>query len=155
MQDLGSAVGCALKVLAALALRTDLADSPPYGQLPIAETWLADYPINLITFGSAVASWAGLSVGEVVEWVMREWACETHLRIALRKLRSEHRDTFRFYPTDLGLQVREVHPIGYSNPRVRQAIQILRDLSALETDHGGRLQITSSGIKWLEAVCRN
>ena len=155
MQDLGSAVGCALKVLAALALRTDLADSPPYGQLPIAETWLADYPINLITFGSAVASWAGLSVGEVVEWVMREWACETHLRIALRKLRSEHRDTFRFYPTDLGLQAREVPPFGYSNPRVRQAIQILRDLSALETDHGGRLQITSSGIKWLEAVCRN
>lgn len=155
LPDLGSGVGCVLKILAALAVRTDPARSAPYGELPITETWLADYPINLITFERAVASWVGLSVGEVVEWVMREWACETHLRIALRKLRSEHRDTFRFYPTDLGLQAREVPPFAYSNPRVRQAIQILRDLSALETDDGGRLQITPSGIKWLEDVCRN
>jgi hypothetical protein len=155
LPDLGAGVGCALKILVALALRSDPAASASYRELPITETWLADYPINLITFGRAVASWAGLSVGEVVEWIMREWACETHLRIALRKLRSEHRDTFRFYPTELGLRAREVPPFAYSNPRVQQAIQILRDLSALEGDDQGRLQITSTGTRWLETVCRN
>ncbi len=155
LSELGSGVECALRILAALMLRVGPRASSPYGELPITETMLADYPINLITFQRAAALWEGLTVGEVTEWLVREWACETHLRIALRKLRFEHLDTFRFYPTDQGLKPREVPPFGYSNPRVRQAIQILRDLSALEADEHGRLQITPSGIASLETVCRN
>jgi hypothetical protein len=155
LSELGSGIECVLQILAALVLRASARASLPYGELPITETMLEDYPINLITFQRAAALWEGLTVGEVTEWLVCEWACKTHLRIALRKLRFEHLDTFRFYPTDRGLKPREVPPFGYSNPRVRQAIQILRDLSALETDEDGRLQITPTGIASLETVCRN
>jgi hypothetical protein len=155
LADLGRGVKLVLEVLASLVVRKEDDASPPYGALPITPTLLSDYPINLITFEEAAIRWRAMNVGEVFESIMCDWISETHLRIALKKLRFEHLDTFRFYPTDQGLKPREVPPFGYSNPRVRQAIQILRDLSALEADADGRLQLTQSGAQWSETVCRS
>jgi hypothetical protein len=154
LPELGSGVECVLQILAALVLRRDPDQQSPYGVLPITDTFLEEYPINLRAFDRATELWRELTVDKVLEWLMREWICEVHLCIALRKLRSERKDTFRFYPTDRGLKAREVPPFDLSNPRVRQAIQILRDLSTLEADAQGRLQITASGVKWLETLCR-
>jgi len=154
LPELRGGVKLVLEVLASLVVRKEGDASAPYGALPITPTLLSDYPINLITFAEAAIRWRDMTVGEVFESIMCNWISETHLRIALKKLRFEHLDTFRFYPTDQGLKPREVPPFGYSNPRVRQAIQILRDLSALESDDDGRLQLTPSGAKWLETVCR-
>jgi hypothetical protein len=155
LPELAGGVRLVLEVLASLVVRKEGDVSPPYGALPITQTLLSDYPINLITFEQAAIRWRDMNVGEVFESVMCDWISETHLRIALKKLRFEHLDTFRFYPTDQGLKPREVPPFGYSNPRVRQAIQILRDLSALEADDDGRLHLTKTGAKWLETVCRS
>jgi hypothetical protein len=155
LPELGRGVKRVLEVLASLVVRKEGDASAAYGALPITPTLLSDYPINLITFEEVAIRWRDMTVGEVFESIMCNWISETHLRIALKKLRFEHLDTFRFYPTDQGLKPREVPPFGYSNPRVRQAIQILRDLSALESDPDGRLQLTPSGAKWLETVCRS
>jgi len=154
-KELAKAVGLVLQIFAALSIRADGAEGAPYGELPITASTLAEYPINLIAFEKAQALWRSRSVAGVVEWLMSEWVCETHLRNALRKLRYQRRDTFRFYPTDNGLKAREVPGYGYSNPRIRQAIQVLRDLSALASDADGRLQITAIGRKYLEDACRN
>jgi len=143
-----------LSVLAALVLRTDSAQ-PPYGSLPVTQAFLADYPINLAAFTQNIALWQDMDIRGVVEWLVREWTCEAHLRIALRKLRIEHNDTFTFYPTEAGLMPRQVPPFAHSNPRVRNALQILRDIGALRADTNGRLQITENGSGWLEEVCQS
>lgn len=154
-KELAATIANVLQLFAILAIRANTIEHGPYGALPITTSTLADYPINLITFGQAEQGWKSLSVAGVVDWLLSEWVCETHLRIALRKLRFERLDTFRFYPTDDGFKAREVPGFDYSNPRVRQAIQILRDLSALEADAGGRMQITAVGRQYMEDVCRS
>lgn len=154
LPELGKGTECVLRVLATMVVRAESGDTSPYGKLPMTDAVLADYPINLASFQTVELAWRALTVGEVVKWLICEWACETHLRIALRKLRFEQKDTFRFYPTDRGLTPRKVPPFDYSNPRLRQAIQMLRDLYALEADADGRMQITPAGREWLESVCQ-
>jgi len=155
LSELASTLQDILSIVAALILRTAASGGPPYSDLPITETFLTDYPINLATFEHTKALWRGMDVGQVVEWLMHEWACETHLRIALGKLRMEHNDTFRFYPTESGLKPYQVPPFAHSNPRVRNALQILRDIGALKADTNGRPQVTPRGRIWLEEVCRS
>lgn len=119
-----------VRMLATLHVRDDLA-AEPFGSLPIGHHDVVDSPINLSTFRSRCTDW-GLWSLDVVAIDVLVWCMETHLRVALRKLREGGKDTFQFYPSERGLERhRPVPAPSQTTPRFKQAIQILRDLDTL------------------------
>jgi hypothetical protein len=97
--------------------------------------------------------WATMNFEEWIRWLSIHWGIERHLRVALRKLRGERRDTFRIQPRDGELRVIEVPKPTYTSPRVNQSIQILQDLGLVGTSGTGSLVLTPRGQQELE-VCR-
>jgi len=125
----------ALRVVLALAYRTR-SDGPEYAFSPFPSDFLRDHPINLESFQrNIVGTWRGMPVRDLIGWLISEWGINTHLRVALRKLRSNPQATFRVRPSERGLQVMEgIPPPAPTNPRLRQGLQILRDIGAIEYD---------------------
>lgn len=66
-----------------------------------------------------------------------QWGVARHLRVALRKLRGERRDTFRIRPLEGELRVVEAPAPVFTQPRVSRAQQVLRDLGLVEYDDEG------------------
>ncbi len=64
------------------------------------------------------------------------WCLNTHLRVALRKLRQTGRSTFHLRPTERGIEVvgTEIPPPAPTTPRFSPAVQILRDIGVLTRD---------------------
>lgn len=140
-----------VRLLMALAARTTSEDA--YRASPFAPGFLDPYPINLQTFsGVVLREWSGLSIPQLLGWLMNRWGVETHLSVALRKLRHNPQAAFRVHPTELGLQVEpEIPPPTRTNPRMRQGLQMLRDLNAItDTEDGSRL--TDFGAQILREV---
>jgi hypothetical protein len=75
-----------------------------------------------------------MSVGEMLGWLAARWGVETHLRVALGKLRYRSEDTFRIKPVEGRLVVKEAPQPSFTSPRLKQALQILHDINALDTD---------------------
>lgn len=130
-----AAIGVAVRTLVLLAARID-ADVPEHDASLLADEFLRGYPINLPSFRRhALNGWQSLSVPSLIGWLAKDWGINAHLRIALRKLRNNPHATFRLRPTDQGLIVEdEIPPPVPTNPRLRQGIQIVRDLGCIE--HG-------------------
>ena len=99
------------------------------------------------------AEWTGLTVEGWVRWLAVQWGVARHLRVALRKLRGERRDTFRIRPLEGELRVVEAPAPVFTQPRVSRAQQILRDLGLVEYDDEGVMVLTDRGQAELEA-CR-
>jgi hypothetical protein len=124
----------ATELFISLAARTESADSAYVGFVQ-TRNYLDFYPINLDSFSqNGRTIWSTMSVGKVLAWLAKEWGICAHFRVALRKLRYESRDTFKIKPTERGLEVVEAPLPGFSNPRLTQAIQILRDLGMLRVE---------------------
>lgn len=127
-------VSLALDVLCALAARDD-GEQRPYGALEFGASYFNPYPINLASFRElSRGTWAELSGKQLLSWLAGHWCMGVHLRVALRKLRFQGKDTFRIRPTEEGFLLTEYSPTaepGYGQPRFRQATQVLRDLGAL------------------------
>jgi hypothetical protein len=130
----------ALRVMLALAYRTR--DGTEYRFSPFTPEFLRDHPINLESFRANIAvDWQHMTLEELLVWLISEWGITTHLRVALRKLRANPQATFRVRPSERGMQVMEgIPPPAPTNPRLRQALQILRDIAAIE--HDGPLRLT-------------
>ncbi len=139
-------------VLALLACRDDLG-KPPYGGVAMPPEALADYPINLVSFRARVATWRLMSFSVFVADLMT-WCLNTHLRVALRKLRQTGRSTFHLRPSERGLEVvGEIPPPANTAPRFRQTVQILRDIGALTRDlskPNRQTKLSNAGIALLE-----
>jgi len=143
-------IAAALNVALLLASRINAAESSYIGFVQ-HRNYLANYPINLDSFAYHVRhSWERLSIAELLGWLATDWGISAHLRVALRKLRYESRDTFKIKPTERGLEVVDAPAPTFSNPRLVQANRILRDLGALELTAEG-LVITECGKNLLEA----
>ena len=126
-------VEIAISLLALLACRDDLSQSP-YGNVAMSPDALTDYPIQLVSFRLRVESWRTMTLDAVFADLVR-WCLNSHLRVALRKLRQTGRSTFHMRPTERGLEVvGEIPPPANTTPRFRQAVQILRDIGALSRD---------------------
>ncbi|MBN6774269.1 hypothetical protein JRG42_12190 [Pseudomonas granadensis] len=140
-----------LELLAMLVARNDLTKQP-YSGLVITADSLRDYPINLVSFRHRAADWQTMSVGQVASDLML-WCMNTHLRVALRKLRQSGRSTFQLHPSELGVEVACVHVPAptQTTPRFRQAVRILRDLGLL-TREGGRTRLTDPGRRLMEVA---
>ena len=147
-------VEVAISVLALLACRDDLTQSP-YGNVAMSPEALTDYPIQLVSFRTRVESWRPMAL-EAVFADLVKWCLNTHLRVALRKLRQTGRSTFHMRPTERGLEVvGEIPPPANTTPRFRQAVQILRDIGALSRDMSTpnrQTQITDVGAGLLEVA---
>src|SRR5207249_4576752 len=86
-------------------------------------------------------------------WLAVNWGIQRHLTVALRKLRGERRDTFRIRPLEQELRVIEVPPPAPTLPRIRKALQILRDLDLTDLDRDGLPHLTARGGRsWRSAL---
>ncbi len=109
-----------LRLLMALAARTTAEDA--YAASPFAPGFLDPYPINLQSFANiASRDWSGLSMSELLGWLMNRWGIETHLSVALRKLRHNPQATFRIRPTERGLDVVPRYPATDANKSAHEA----------------------------------
>ncbi len=138
-----------------LALLARGVDEYPYGDFELDPEYFDPREVHLLSLRHASKSdWAGLTVEGWIRWVAVQWGVARHLRVALRKLRGERRDTFRIRPLEGELRVVEAPPPVFTIPRVSRAVQILRDLGLIEYDDEGVVVLTSRGRTELEA-CRD
>lgn len=139
-----------VKILLALAARDQGLDAnEPVGLPP---HYLTQYPVNLLNFERhARDGWRSMPLRELLGWLATQWGVGAHLRVALRKLRYETRDTFKIKPTDQGLVVTEAPIPSFTSPRLRQSLQILYDLRAVDMNpETGGMLLTDFGSRMLE-----
>lgn len=135
IEDPGIRLRASLMCVIALAVRN--AQHPlKYGDVGLADEVLTDYPINVVSFLARSPNWMSMPVRNALS-EMLQWTLQTHLRVALRKLRQTGQSSFRFRPSDLGLEVVEVPPPTHTVPRFRQAMQIMRDIGLIGRDQAG------------------
>ena len=121
----------AVESLLILAAR-DIGESEPYGRLIFPDGYFGNYPVNLYEFRqNCEQTWSGLNLGNFIGWVAQRWCMETHLRVALRKLRWNGLNTFKLQPMETGLQVTDAPGPTFTTPRFRQGLRMLRDLGAV------------------------
>ncbi|HWA72806.1 MAG TPA: hypothetical protein VG937_10740 [Polyangiaceae bacterium] len=137
-----------------LALLARGVDEYPYGDFELDPGYFDPSEVHLLSLRHASRDeWTGLTVEDWIRWVAVQWGVSRHLRVALRKLRGERRDTFRIRPLEGELRVVEAPKPVFTQPRVSRAQQILRDLCLVEYDDEGVLVLTDKGRSELEA-CR-
>lgn len=128
-------------------------DEYPYGDVEVDPEYFDPNEVHLLSLRHAAnTDWKGITVEEWVRWLAVHWGISRHLRVALRKLRGERRDTFRIRPLESELRVVEAPAPVFTQPRVSKAVQILRDLRLVEYDEG-EVVLTERGRTELEA-CR-
>ena len=137
-----------------LALLARGVDEYPYGDFELDPEYFDPREVHLLSLRLASKTeWDGLTVEAWVRWLAVQWGVARHLRVALRKLRGERRDTFRIRPLEGELRVVEAPAPVFTQPRVSRAQQILRDLGLVEYDDEGVMVLTDRGRTELEA-CR-
>jgi hypothetical protein len=156
------AVALAVKIMLSLAARwqnenREATDFP----VSFSSQQLSEYPINLTNFlRFAETDWRGMKLNHWLAWLSCRWGVETHLMIALRKLQGESLDTFKVFPSEEGLRVKEfvgdktideVLMPGFTSPRLRTTLQILWDIGLI-TVKDDSLNLTLTGETVLEEL---
>lgn len=99
----------------------------------------------------------GLTVGEWLEWLYRHYCIGQHEVVALRKLRQNKYNTFKFYYQDQQF-VWASNPENYSTPlryptlRLFNALTILEDLGLVSRHEDETRSLTDQGNTFLEKV---
>jgi hypothetical protein len=149
-ENLPALVDDSTQVLLSLLARG--VDANPYNEFDFDPDYFAARELHLVSFGSAwETTWAKMTVEEWVRWLAVHWGIQRHLTVALRKLRGEHRDTFRIRPLEHELRVVEIPPPAATIPRLGKAFQVLRDLNLTKPDEDGWPHLTSAGRAVMEA----
>jgi len=127
-------------------------DDNPYAEFDFDPDHFDPREIHLLSLKQVWQStWSAMTIEEWVRWLAVHWGVQRHLRVALRKLRGERRDTFRIRPLEQELRVIEVPPPAATVPRLGKTLQILRDLGLTDLDGDGWPILTNSGRSELEA----
>lgn len=143
--QLAEIVRCSLHILVALSGRKE--NKCGYSEDLFFPTGYFDYyPVNLNSFQRFLAQgsgeWVKLPIKECLTKLVSEWCLNAHLKVALRKLRQQSQSTFRFMPTDDGLNVISIPKPAHTQPRFKQTTAILKDIGLLTTDGAGNLKVT-------------
>lgn len=148
-----------IKILLALAARWTNKEKESNFPVTFSNQQLGEYPINLTNFlRFSENDWREMNSPEWLAWLAAKWGVETHLMIALRKLHQESLDTFKVYPSEKGLEVKdvigdktieEILMPGFTSPRLQTTWQILWDLGVLSVENES-LQLTATGETLLE-----
>ena len=143
-------ITAAIRVLILLAQRSSK-DDRAYGDLVFEEGYFSHYPINLGSFRfHAGNTWPSMTSTEFLRWLLLHWGIDTHLRVALRKLRGQSQSTFRIRPSDQGLEVTAVPAAVHTRPRFNQAVRIMKDLGALTRAESGLWLPSDTGTTMLD-----
>lgn len=130
--------GVAARLLVRLYRRWLDEPSDAYRELNLPPGTLSGYPLTLNSLRAmATTRWAGLAADGWFRVLVSD-VLVTHQRIAIRKMGQSGEDTLMFRSGDLGFFVhRDLERIVETQPRLRQAFQILRDLGLTthETEH--------------------
>jgi hypothetical protein len=156
LQDTSSLEEAAQESIAILlALLARGVEEYPYAAFALDPEYFDPQEVHLLSLRRASRNeWVGLTIEGWIRWVAVQWGVARHLRVALRKLRGERRDTFRICPLDGELRVVEAPAPVFTQPRVRKAQQILRDLCLVDYDDEGVVVLTDLGWAELKA-CRD
>lgn len=124
-----------------------------YNEVEVSQEALSGYPLNLESLGDQVRRWSGLSPKAWMRSLLIE-VLSAHQRVAIRKLGQSGEDTLMFRTGEGGLFVdRLVDRIPETQPRLRQTLQIVRDLGLCEPFSPGVLpRLTKRGVEKL-ATC--
>jgi len=146
----------AIETMLLLSARNE-PQSQPYGKFEFPENYFAYYPINLQSFkNNSTKRWHALTLQQLIGWLAQKWGIETHFGVALRKLHREKLNTFKIRPTDEGLKIIEIPEPGFTAPRFRQGLRVLRDLGAIDTaGRKGSFRLTALGRKLMGETIGN
>jgi hypothetical protein len=134
-----------------LSLLARRLEDNPYADFDFEPDHFDAREVHLLSFKQAWQStWSEMTVEEWVKWLAVHWGVQRHLRVALRKLRGERRDTFRIRPLEQDLRVIEVPAPAATVPRLGKAFQILRDLGLTSVDDSGWPALMPAGRRELE-----
>lgn len=142
-----------LSVDALLALAVRLRDaSEPYGELTFPPGYFIHFPLNLRSFQRQLrVEWREVSAREWLHELAADWCISAHIRVALRKLRTQSTATFQIKPLDDSLWVAGAPEPGFSSPRFYQARRILSDLGAIDQTEGEIYSLTTLGRRLMVA----
>lgn len=126
-----------------------------YGDLRLPPGVLSGYPLTLNSLRTmAEQRWSGLDGPRWLTALLSD-ALVTHQRIAIRKMGQSGEDTLMFRSGDLGFFVhRQLERVVETQPRIRQALQILRDLDLISSQPDRLPQLTSRGSAVLQELVR-
>ena len=91
-----------------------------------------------------------MNLADFLRWLLLHWGIDTHLSVALRKLRGQSQSTFRIRPADQGLEVIAIPAAVHTRPRFNQAVRVLKDLGALACAESGIWLPSDLGTAMLE-----
>lgn len=126
-----------------------------YAPAGVPPTAFAHYPLTLDTLNAiARQRWMGL---DGVSW-LRDLMLNVliaHQRVAIRKMGQSGEDTLMFRANDRGyFRHRDQETVVATQPRLRQALQILRDLDLIAFSAGRLPAVTPRGFAQLKAIVR-
>jgi len=114
--------------------RARYAGAAPFATIPHGVELVKVREIHLESWWQRVDAAGNESTREFLARLVLEWVIYRHLRVATRKLASQHDYTFRFRPEE-GLLVKcsEMEPT-FTNPRFHQAIRMMADVGLMSHD---------------------
>ncbi|MFL6262485.1 MAG: hypothetical protein ACJ76Y_22535 [Thermoanaerobaculia bacterium] len=146
----------AIDTLTALAARH--LEPQPYREIGIPPDYLDDYPLNLSSFHLNLAEdWRAFSLAEWAGVLATDWGLEAHLRVALRKMHYESRDTFLLYVAEEGVRRRpetDAPLPSFTASRLNRAVQFLADLGLVtwERPSGTGEVIAQYSEEWIARI---
>jgi hypothetical protein len=137
-------------IIAALLFRDE--NKVDYDNAHFPERYLEYYPVNL---SSVRSDWEGvlskMDINTAFSSFTKDRCLDAHLRVAMRKLRQQGQNTFRFEPREIGLIIKSIPGAANTTPRFKQATRILLDLGLLVKD-GLLTKPSQSGYDFIEQV---
>jgi hypothetical protein len=131
INELATLVKHCLKVLAALCHRIENKDG--YGELTPPSEYLARYPVNLHSVSNILTkNFKNENIIKTLIIFCQRYCLENHWRVAMRKLRHQGQNTFRFESSERGLIVNEIPKATHTSPRFNQSLQVMQDLGLLD-----------------------
>lgn len=126
-----------------------------YASLALHQGTLAPYPLTLDSLNLlARGRWRGLSCQQWMRSLLIEVLC-AHQRVAIRKLGEAGEDTLMFRISEAGMSVhRQLDGVVETQPRLRQALQMLLDLGLTQSKTGALPRLTGLGEETLIGLRR-
>jgi hypothetical protein len=124
-----------------------------YAALSLPKGALASYPLTLNSLNRLAAhKWRGLSGQLWLQSLLIE-VLSAHQRVAIRKLGESGEDTLMFRMSEAGMtRQRELDGVVETQPRLRQALQVLLDLGLTTAQAGALPVLTPLGRQTLAGL---
>lgn len=115
-EDLVSLVNHCLKILITICIREENLEASK--NIPSSPEYTAKYPVNLRTVQTKLNN--DLAEQDIVEAMIcftQQYCLENHWRVAMRKLRHQGQNTFRFEASERGLIINAIPSATHTSPR--------------------------------------